>query len=174
MNNYDHRITQYADDTTLILDGSERSLSAALNTLEYFSTISGLHINSSKTKIIWIGFKKFSKDVFHHVRWNLSWGETKFELLGIHFSVNLQEMISLNFDSKKSKLLALVNHWSRRILTPIGRLTVVKSLVLPIMNHLIIALPNPPSNFVAYINQIFFFRFYVITKFPWQIENIVR
>ena len=48
------KISQYADDTTLILDGSKNSLFAALDTLEFYSRLSGLKINSSKTKIICI------------------------------------------------------------------------------------------------------------------------
>ena len=156
INNSEHKITQYADDTTLILDGSEKSLFAALNTLDYFSSISGLHVNSSKTKIVWIGSKKFSREVYHHVRWNLVWGETKFQLLGIFFSVNLQEMVDLNFDPQKTKMSAVIKHWSRRILTPIGRVSVTKSLILPKLNHLFIALPNPPKQFISEINNVLF------------------
>jgi hypothetical protein len=52
MNGEEHKISQYADDTTLALDGSSKSLFAALDTINYYSTFSGLKINSSKTKII--------------------------------------------------------------------------------------------------------------------------
>lgn len=51
----EHKISQYADDTSLILDGSASSLFNALETLELFSKISGLQVNSSKTKIVWFG-----------------------------------------------------------------------------------------------------------------------
>ena len=51
----EHKISQYADDTSLALDGSPKSLFSALDTLDFFSRLSGLKINSSKTKIIWIG-----------------------------------------------------------------------------------------------------------------------
>ena len=40
------KISQYADDTTLILNGSQASLSAALNTLDDFGEISGLKLNA--------------------------------------------------------------------------------------------------------------------------------
>ena len=56
-----YKITQFADDTTLILDGSERSLLSALNTIQIFGTVSGLKMNNSKTKLIWIGRKNFQK-----------------------------------------------------------------------------------------------------------------
>ena len=47
-----HRIVQFADDTTLIIDGSAGSLQASLNILEVFGSLSGLKINHDKTKVI--------------------------------------------------------------------------------------------------------------------------
>lgn len=41
----EHKISQYADDTSLILDGSPTSLFASLDTLDFYSNISGLKIN---------------------------------------------------------------------------------------------------------------------------------
>lgn len=58
INNTEHKISQYADDTSLVLDGSPKSLFAALDTIDYYSSFSGLKINTCKTKIIWIGSKK--------------------------------------------------------------------------------------------------------------------
>ena len=52
-----YRLVQFADDTSLILDGSLRSLQTSLNVLEIFDTLSGLKINHDKTKVIWIGKK---------------------------------------------------------------------------------------------------------------------
>ena len=59
VNGIEHKITQFADDTTLILDGSKVSLIAALNVLEIFGSISGLQVNTEKNKVIWIGKKIF-------------------------------------------------------------------------------------------------------------------
>ena len=52
VNNMQFKLTQFADDTTLFLDGSKDSLLAALNTLEIFGTISVLKINTDKIKIV--------------------------------------------------------------------------------------------------------------------------
>ena len=62
VNDKEHVISQFADDTTLVLDGSQKSLISALETLEYYAQISVLRINNSKTKLIWIGSKKHSKE----------------------------------------------------------------------------------------------------------------
>ena len=51
------KISQLADDTTLFMDGSESSLQYTLNVLEIFGSLSGLKINLSKTRMLWIGKK---------------------------------------------------------------------------------------------------------------------
>ena len=79
VNGKEFKITQFANDTTLILDGSKTSLLAALN----------------KTKLVWIGKKRYSKDKFDVGR-DLVWGDRKFSLLVINFSVYLT-MIELNY-----------------------------------------------------------------------------
>ena len=50
INHKKHKISQYADDTSLTLDGSPSSLFAALDTLDFFSKFSGLYLNCSKAK----------------------------------------------------------------------------------------------------------------------------
>jgi hypothetical protein len=59
-------LLQYADDTILFLDGSEKSLKSALDLLFQFSKISGLKPNISKTKAIWIGSKTNSADTLNN------------------------------------------------------------------------------------------------------------
>ena len=50
---------------------------------------------------------------------------------------------------------------SRRDLTPIGKITVIKSLALPKLIHLFSALPNPPKYILSELEKIFF-------KFIWN------
>ena len=52
------KITMLADDTSMLLDGSEKSLDTCLNVLKYFANISGLRNNYDKTLVIWIGSMK--------------------------------------------------------------------------------------------------------------------
>ena len=61
-----HILSQFADDTTIILDGSEQSLAAAIKTLVSFAKLSNLKVNSSKKRAIWINCKKFSGKTFNH------------------------------------------------------------------------------------------------------------
>ena len=76
----EYKISQYADDSSLFLDGSPATMDGILQELDFFANISGLKINFSKTKMIWIGSKIFSRKVFHHSRWKLDRQIRKFEL----------------------------------------------------------------------------------------------
>ena len=46
------KLSQYADDTTLILDGSDNSVHQSFSLLDSFATISGLRINYEKTEAL--------------------------------------------------------------------------------------------------------------------------
>ena len=58
INNREHKLSQYADDTVFMLDGKEKSLKETLNVLFEFSRFSGLNVNFDKTHAVWIGAKK--------------------------------------------------------------------------------------------------------------------
>ena len=92
-----YKLTQFADDTTIVLDGTTKSLQATLNMLEIFGDMSGLIMNSEKTKLIWIGSKLGTKEKLN-ISNNLQWGNSQFNLLGIIFSCNLYEMPDLNYE----------------------------------------------------------------------------
>ena len=94
--NTEFKISQFTDDTTLILEGNESSLDAALDTLEVYGTLSGLRMNSSKCKMIRIGRKKHSKDKLN-CKCHFDWNNDNFSLLGLHFHVNLDQMAEINY-----------------------------------------------------------------------------
>ena len=56
----EYKVSQLADDTTILLEGSEQSTETALGILNIFATMSGLKINKNKTIAIWIGSQKFA------------------------------------------------------------------------------------------------------------------
>ena len=97
------KISQFADDTTVILGGSDDSFTHTLEELEKFSKISGLKINYDKTQIVWIGSAKYSSDTIK-TKWKLSWGKDTFKLLGINFNTDLDKMAKGNY-TEKIKLL---------------------------------------------------------------------
>ena len=75
---------QFADDTTLCLDGSEQSFNESIHTLQRFAQMSGLKINNDKTCIVWITSKKHSQVSFLRDV-NFFWDPIIFKILGITF-----------------------------------------------------------------------------------------
>ena len=116
----EYRLSQYADDTSLILDGSPAALDASLRLLQFYAEISGLKINLEKTYVIWIGSKKHSQDKIC-VKWGLKWGSSTFKLLGIIFFVDLDLMIVLNYKPRLKEIENTINRWSKQTLTPFGK-----------------------------------------------------
>ena len=155
INDKEHKLSQYADDTVFILDGKEKSLNETLNVLFEYSKFSGLNINFDKTHAFWIGINKYSTKAIK-TRWKLSWGKTNFKLLGITFHIDLDKIERINYTEKIHKINSLITLWKRRILTPLGKITVIKTLLLPILNHLFISIPNTKDATLKEISNIFF------------------
>ena len=123
---------------------------APLNTIEIFGSLSGLKINTDKTKMVWIHKKRHSKDKLK-INKNLSWGNTIFRFLGIDFSVDLCEMLDLNFKPLITKIENILKSWRNHYLTSLGKI-ILKTLIIPMFNQLILSLPNPSYNYLARLN----------------------
>ena len=55
----------------------------------------------------------------------------------------------MNFNDVLTKIKSFIQQWNRRILTPIGRITVFKTLILSKLNHLFLSLPTPKNEIIA-------------------------
>ena len=70
--------------------------------------------------------------------------------------MDLGKIVDLNYETLLPKIHALIQQWNRRILTPLGRVTVIKTLILPKYNHLFMSLPNPNEESLTSLNQELF------------------
>ena len=116
-------ISQYADGTTLILDGSRRSLTTSLKVLDLFSKISGLR---KKTEALWIGDNGGSEEKLCP-EIELKWMRDKVKTLGVWLSTDPVLMMKANYDEKLTKLKASLGCWEMRRLSLLGKITVEKS-----------------------------------------------
>ena len=107
-----HKVLQYADDTVIILDGSTLSLKSTLNLLDQFYKFSGLKPNLEKTECVWIGSMRFSNRCLFPEK-KLTW-KNSFTTLGIKFSTNLSEIISLNYEVKIKEIENNLASWEKR------------------------------------------------------------
>ena len=86
---------------------------------------------------------------------NLDWNPVTFTVLGVVFSTDVLEIVSINFENKLNEMKKVLNAWSRSNLTPFGRITVIKSLVIFKITHLLKNLPDPEREFFEGIEQTF-------------------
>ena len=79
-----------------------------------------------------------------------------FRFLGIEFSVDLCKMMDLNFKPLIIKTENILKSWRKHYLTPLGKITILKTLIIPMFNHLFLSLPNPSYNYLAKLNRIMY------------------
>ena len=120
------KISQLADDSTLFLR-SEVDITNSLNLIEIYGSYSGLILNRSKTEGIWVGSHKRDKNKFE----NITFKTSPIKSLGIYFSTNAEECKTMNFNRILEKSEKVLTSWSKRNLTLIGKVTVIKSLIIP-------------------------------------------
>ena len=151
--NVQHKIIQYADDTLITLEGSNEDLQEVLRIFDKFSSGSGLNINKQETKAIWIGKNKNRKD-YIWVQETLDWVfEGYFRYLGIDFSHDLFEMVQYKYSETIKQIKDQMSLWLKRSLTVLGRITVVKSLLVSKLNYLFLSLPNPTNDMMKEIDR---------------------
>ena len=89
------KLSQHADDTTLILDGSIESFEESLRLLDLFGEVSGLRLNCGKTEALWLG-AKVNSDFKLCPENNFKWPKGKFKALNFWFSSNPNITVSQN------------------------------------------------------------------------------
>ena len=136
INDVEIKLSQYADDTTLILDGSDESLCSSLATLDDFSKVSGLRLNDKKTEALWIG-ASIGNDKILLPGKELKWPKDKVKSLGIWISTNPELSASLNYNEKLEKVKEILRCWKYRRLTLLGKITVIKSLAVSQLVYLL-------------------------------------
>ena len=122
------KLSQYVDDITLNLDGSQDTLEASLDVIEKFSKISGLGLNNKKTEALWIGSKARSSERLCPEK-DFKWQEFKIKTLGVWLSVEPELTMILNFEEKTEKAQNVLKNWQYRRLSLLGKITILKSLV---------------------------------------------
>ena len=114
------KLVIFADDTTSFVRDklSHRTL---FDTIDLFSTYSGLKVNHDKTEILLLGNMEVKSS-------ELGVNEISkvIKILGVHFTFNHALVYKLNFESIEKSL-----GWSWRGLTLLGKILVIKSFAIP-------------------------------------------
>ncbi len=117
------KLSQYADDTTLILSNIQ-SVTTALHIITEFSKYSGLKLNLDKCEAVGLGQLKNYNGIFAGIRFT----QDPIKCIGIFVGHNKDKCNSMNWDDKISKFEKQLNHWKMRKLTLFGKILILKSL----------------------------------------------
>ena len=124
------KISQFADDTSLICSNLI-SVQNALLILNEFGILSGLKLNESKTKAIWLGpWKQRTERPL-----NFIWTKEPLKILGIYISYDKAGNERKNLNQKIENLYAKLGTWRSRHLSIFGRCLIVKSLGISQIVH---------------------------------------
>ena len=115
------KVSQYADDTTLIL-ANEFSITRAFDVVTRFEHGSGSRLNLSKTEGLWIGScaGRVSGPV------HITWVGDKLKILGIYFG--LGNLDHANWADRVAKFEKRLNLWKLRTLSLKGKSMIINTI----------------------------------------------
>ena len=116
--------------------------------------VSGLKLNNRKTEALWIGAYKDRGDKLCPGK-NLKWIKQKGKALGVWFSTNPEEVLEANYADKLAKVSNSLGCWELRRLSLLGKITVLKSLIVSQLVYILSPLPTNQRVLVE-INTLFF------------------
>ena len=97
-------------------------------------------INCTKTEGMWIsGSARYSKSKPFEIKWP----DEPIKALGVYFTYDIKLLYEKNFIERLDSIKKLINLWSSRGLSIYGKVTVIKSLLIPKFVYVSSLLPTP-------------------------------
>ena len=125
-----------------------------MGTLKEFELVSGLKVNTEKTKIIEIGGIRDNR-INLCTDLKLIW-TNKFTYLGITYDVqDMENITEQNIALKEKEIHKLINAWTGRNVTPLGKIILIKSLLISKITHILLSLPTPKEQTFQKLDNIF-------------------
>lgn len=131
----------FADDVLIFFDGTESSLQGILNVLNGFHRVSGLAINLAKSSLFLDGNNSILTQQLA-TRFHISHGALPVKYLGLPLLPRKPQ--PLDYQPLIDKVLARITGWTVRHLSFAGRLQLIQSVILGIINFwgAVFPLPN--------------------------------
>ena len=145
------KITQYADDTSLFLSDID-SLRNVIKLLDNFSTCSGLKLNKEKTEAIQLGIMSHEKSKSNL---GIKWIDQPTKVLGVWICRDPGLITEKNVLEKIQKIKSVLNMYKARNITIKGKITILKSLVIPLLLYIASVIIIPEHN-LNEIKKMFF------------------
>ena len=152
------KVSLFADDTLVFLEGNKNDFDIVFDILHKFGELSGCKINGSKSKAFFIGSLRNSSNKYRENK-GLTWPVDTVTYLGITIPVGKEKknIFELNFANTVNKIKSILNVWSSRSLSLLGKITIIKSLVVPILIYKVSLVPcEIPKKFIQEVNKTIF------------------
>ena len=137
---------QFADDLWSTLDPSVKNLNAMIQELEEFSTFSGLRVNTEKSAVLKLGPFRDTDAKFYTMK-QLYWSPSHIRILGIQIFPDREVIHHENFVRVLDKVQNILEQWSSRNLSILGKIVIVNTLINTLFIHKLLCLPTPPHSF---------------------------
>ena len=121
-------ISQFADDTSLYLQATERNIHAVSESLTEAQRQLGLKVNIQKTTIYKVGSLK-GTNAKYYMQAKYAWSDPPIYTLGAYVSTNFHEMAELNIKPIISQIQTTMASWTNRNLTLTGRILIANTLM---------------------------------------------
>jgi hypothetical protein len=141
-NNIPCAVLQYADDTLIILKGNTEGATGLRQVLDNFASISGLHINFSKSTLVPIHVSEQVVDSCVNILGCRREGFPQ-PYLGLPLSVNKLPMSA--FNPYIQKVDRYLGSWQANLLNPMGRTVLINSVLDSLLVYFLSSLQLPPS-----------------------------
>ena len=145
-------MSQYADDLIVFSRPELNSIKRVLQELNEFTNVSGLKTNFGKTKCLQIGENIATNDITEIGLTTVD----ELKVLGIQFGKCNENITANNLALILPKIVQEIGQWRRRNLTLIGKITVVKALLISKIVHVLSVLPNPSKQDTRKLNGLLF------------------
>ena len=154
INNEIFKLAMMADDITLI-NRDQQSIINSIQIFTNFEKCSGLKLNLSKTEIIPIGNQVNKKVTLPMHLEKITVKHGPFKALGIWFSPENLDTQNLNLTERLKGIVTLINIWKGRKLSLKGKVTILRTLILPQVQFLF-SMITIPDSILKQLDKIFF------------------
>ena len=107
-------------------------------------------------KAIWLGSKRFEREILLPGK-ILTWIFSEpFKILGITFFFVETTNYRVQLQEQLEEVKKLLDSWSWRFISILGKIQVIKSLAVPKLVNLLMALPTPKGSFIKELKRLFY------------------
>uniref|UniRef100_A0A3P8RWR8 Reverse transcriptase domain-containing protein n=1 Tax=Amphiprion percula TaxID=161767 RepID=A0A3P8RWR8_AMPPE len=148
----EHKLLLYADDILLVSTNPEVAVPHMLSVIGSFATISGYKVNWGKSEAM-----PLSKGCLPEVRrgWQFRWLPSGLTYLGIYLTPGLKDIMEENLLPLILKIESKLQNWDKLRLSLLGKINILKMIVVPQINYIIYMLPlNFPLPVLKKFNKI--------------------